>query len=184
MPQNFYELVGEMRGEDNQTRLRHVALVLHGHTVADRQWLLARLTDQQRAELEPLVAELAALNLNPHVSRLAVQQQRKNHRISSEHVKRLSIELSQEPPTLVSAVLKIGAKTFGNELIKALAVESSGLHHEMNQPPLPHALLESLNRRLSRTAAEPSALSVEETPQPASKALIRRLYSILRKMVY
>ena len=40
---------------------RRSALVIHGLSSRDRQWMLARLSDEQRAILLPLLAELKTL---------------------------------------------------------------------------------------------------------------------------
>ena len=113
---------------------RQAALLLHGMDAASRRWALERLQPQERARVEPLLGELAAMGvpadapwLHGIADRAASEQAefargQPRQRIDAASVADLMPILDGEPRELVRRLLALGPWRWQGELARSFAI--------------------------------------------------------------
>ncbi|AMO22198.1 hypothetical protein GCM10027034_25070 [Ramlibacter solisilvae] len=176
-----------------QEALRRCALTLHSVAKSDREWLLARLPDQQRGELATLLGELEALGIPPDRAMVKIATRpspaaRRPARIapaSPQHVSLASPQdvamvLRHEPAAVIARVLDARGAQERDAVLSRLGpakrreVQELKRSHDARRAPgegarLYEVLREEFEARLlAQVAARPATIS---------HALSRRWYA-------
>lgn len=166
---------------DTDAALRRCALTLHAMGPKDRQWFLANLPQDRRAELERLVGELQALGIpaDPRATDDALKRSRaarvapaattdRAAQAKSAGAAELARVLQHEPAALIAHVIGLRPEA-PDELLGHLGVSKrrqvQGLlpaahrtHAAAVAPALSQALLEQISSRLAEAGpARPAA---------------------------
>lgn len=170
---------------------RRAALLLHSMIPADREWLLGELEPAQRAELERLLQELAAMGLPADRTLLDAGLAPSEPAATpvGPHAKALAgvpaqavVEaLLNEPDRLVAQVLQCGPWGWQAELFAALSpLRRRAVQDLLRQaapadaaPALSTALLESLRTRATELARQRRQQARSHAPAPWRRALGR-----------
>ena len=119
---------------------RHAALLLHAMAPADRDWMLRTLPPRERAELEPLLAELEALGIERDPALIeaattgsaqdrfdvqtpppvAMSDETMLHALDDERVAVLARMLRAEPAGLVAEWLNLAAWPWRDAVLQAM----------------------------------------------------------------
>jgi hypothetical protein len=166
------------------SEVRRAALVLHGLTPADREWVLERLPPSSCEELQPLLDELASLGMpgDPELIRSALQRVADGAQgvepafaviahASSEHVYDILVD---EPDRLIAIVMSSSNWPWRDALLSRIdAARAQGIRERMMTlsvaPGLRRAVLQELARRIGEGVATRRA--PEAMPEPATIGL-------------
>ncbi|ROZ63191.1 hypothetical protein EEB15_30075 [Ramlibacter sp. WS9] len=159
---------------DTDAALRRCALTLHAMGPKDRQWLLANLPQDRRAELERLVGELQALGIpaDPRATDDALKRNRSARvapaatpdwtaQARSADAAELARVLQYEPAALIAHVIGLRAEPPDEVLghlgvskrrqVQELLPAAHRRHPAAVAPALSQALLEQISLRLVET---------------------------------
>ena len=144
---------------------RRAALAIHALGEEDRAWMLGQL-QQHRTVLEPLLAELQALGIQPDRHVLAQYESGPNApgtaltrliRLDRAMIRQLACVLEQEPAEVTRALLAAGDPAWRSAVLKALGPSLSARVNAVpsmaNGPALLVALAAGVERRLNEVVA-------------------------------
>jgi hypothetical protein len=179
---------------DADAALRRCALALHAIGAQDRQWMLGKLPDAARAELERLVGELQALGIPadtgvtqdlakaarsaPPAASAAVHPASPTARAEFAQAQELAQVLQHEPPALIAHVLGMRWDSADAVLACLNASKRRQVQELMpataragaTAPRLSQALLEEISLRLAHARPAPAAPSAPWRARWASLA--------------
>ena len=168
---------------------RHAAVLLHAMSMNDREWIMGRLSEDHRAQLTPMLAELSDLGI-PRQQELLLQLQARaaatphaaaapeesapalpttpTARLASANETQLKASLLQEPPVFIAAVLSGLPAHRRSELMAALApAKAERVEARLARataPALAEAALDLLSDKLQESAPAPSSLPDKRKP--------------------
>jgi flagellar motor switch protein FliG len=174
---------------------RRSALALHALSADDREWLLARLPERQRAELQKLLAELTSLGI-PAERRVVEMAMAKRtakpaapvastgprERLDAAAARTMFELLKHEPPALIALLLACAPWPWQKDLLRQLPaalrrrVEDALASRPTVGPELAGALIEIVAARLPK----PSATRAAKRPSAAPARTPRWLVALRR----
>lgn len=148
--------------------LRHAALVLHGMSDEDRDWVLAALPAAERERLLPLLLELQEIGVTRDASvlgQLTVRSGRQSRKaapgplesLDRQSVASLARVLNAEPPQLVACFLGLRDWPWHARLVRLLdPSRRQPSRRPQLAPALQEALLAAVGRKLESERALPT----------------------------
>jgi hypothetical protein len=135
--------------------VRRTALVLHALAPADREWVLGRLPERNRAQVMPCLEELAALGIPRDADLVNIAPTAKEpvpvvRARRSADVERLVAVLEDEPANLIATTLRSRAEADRAAVLDALAPARAQEVRELLDTPatIPQALRAALDEAI------------------------------------
>lgn len=126
----------------SQEGLRRAALSLHGLAEQDRSWVLAALRPEQRAMLQPMLAELRELGIPADAALHGTLLDGPARVLDAQDLAALAGVLREEPPKLGAILLRLGGTAQAPALQSALlAAARRRLASELQHRPAMHVRL-------------------------------------------
>jgi hypothetical protein len=160
--------------EQSHDAVRRTALVLHALAPADREWVLGRLPERNRAQVVPCLEELATLGIPQDANLIPVALSVKRQEITrppaqrGSRVERLAAVLEKEPAKVAAIALRSRTDAERDSILNAL---SPGQAQEVRDHlRAPHVVPAALRQALEEAIALQDAPPVDRSPRRASFA--------------